>query len=75
MNSLLWLHGLLSGVILGSLLHNPIERYVCRPIRCRLKTCPGKIIDTDYGISWQCNRCGKISGWMSNKTIRETTKT
>lgn len=45
-----------------------------RPLRCRMRSCPGRMVDTDYGIAWHCNTCGKISGFVSNAKLKEMSR-
>jgi len=66
-----WVYGFVMGVLGGPLLGH-LLRWMAKPIRCRLGMCGGKIVDTEFGIAFHCATCGKVSGFMSNKTIRET---
>lgn len=42
-----------------------------RPLRCWLKMCPCRTVNTEYGISGMCVDCGKVVGFVGRKTLRE----
>lgn len=44
-----------------------------RPLRCRMSMCPCRVVETEFGISGQCIDCGKITAFMSHRSLRQLT--
>jgi hypothetical protein len=63
------LYGLCLGVVFGPAITRLLQRAM-RPLRCKLKACPCRRMETDYGISGQCIDCGKIVAFVSREKIR-----
>lgn len=68
---LVWGWGFVLGIVLSPEIRT-LLKWLLHPLKCKLGLCGGRIVSTDHGLAWHCATCGKVSGWMSNKTIRES---
>lgn len=60
----IWVGGFLFGVCIAENVRAFLRR-VLQPLRCKLRLCQGRISVTDYGMAWQCERCGALRHWES----------